>query len=189
MPTAAHHRKVTERGGSLQRDLSLIKSGHYRMPASSLEDLANDPDVAHISPNREVHAHTDQADVTIGANLAASYNVNGTGVGVAIIDSGVGPSDDLTGKVVYEQQFLNGPSQDVFGHGTHVAGIIAGSGKNSTGSAYFRTFQGVAPGVTLALSPSLRAVSWAVEKGITSGNDRSDTKRVRRSCSRAWYRA
>jgi hypothetical protein len=44
---------------------------------------------------------------------------------VAVIDSGVGPLNDLPGKVVYEQQFIQGNSQDVFGHGTPVAGVIA----------------------------------------------------------------
>ena len=120
------------------------------MPASALARLAADPDVAYISPDRPLQGLLDQADAAIGASAAATYGLTGAGVGVAVIDSGIGPSDDLSGKVVYEQQFVsNTNAQDAFGHGTHVAGIIAGSGLDSTGSKYTRTFHGVAEGVSL----------------------------------------
>ncbi len=148
-PTEAHGHAVRNMGGTLKRELGVINARHYSIPAAALAQLASDPDVAYISPDRPVQANLDQADVTIGANLAASYNVNGKGVGVAVIDSGIGPSNDLVGKVVYEQQFIQGNKQDAYGHGTHVAGIIAGGGNDSKGAAFFRTFQGVAQGVNL----------------------------------------
>jgi len=148
-PSGNDDQNVVGMGGVVKRKFSHVRGGLYSVPSRALNSLANNPNVAYVSPDRVVHANLDQADVTIGANLAASYNVNGSGVGVAVIDSGVGPSNDLTGKVVYEQQFIHANSQDAFGHGTHVAGIIAGSGANSTGSSYFRTFKGVAPGVNL----------------------------------------
>ena len=148
-PTEAHHQKVASLGGKLNRRLDFIKAAHYTLPKSTLQTMANDPDVAYITPDRALHAHLDQADATIGASLAASYNVNGAGVGVAVIDSGIGYHPDLKGRIVHEEQFITGNTDDVFGHGTHVAGIIAGSGLMSTGSLYFRTFKGVAPGVSL----------------------------------------
>jgi subtilisin family serine protease len=59
---------------------------------------------------------------------------------------------------------------DTYGHGTHVAGIIAGSGKNSTASRYFYTFKGIAPNVNLV---NLRVLdkngqgtdSWVIAAG------------------------
>ena len=54
-PTARHHQKVLSRGGKINRELGLVKSGAYTMPTSALEDLANDPDVAYISPDRPVN--------------------------------------------------------------------------------------------------------------------------------------
>ena len=53
-PTARHHQKVFNRGGKLRQELGLVKSGAYSLPASALDDLANDPDVAYISPDRPV---------------------------------------------------------------------------------------------------------------------------------------
>ena len=99
----------------------------------------------------------------------------GTNIGVAVIDSGITPVPDLagnsvslsldqpivaqlrastsevapgrTGRIVYSQNFVSGQSDalDHYGHGTHVAGLIAGNGDESTGSQYFRTFHGAAP--------------------------------------------
>ena len=51
-PTAKHHQKVLDRGGKLNLELGLVKAGAYSLPASALADLAADPDVAYISPDR-----------------------------------------------------------------------------------------------------------------------------------------
>src|SRR5207248_6893807 len=55
-PTAKHHARVTGIGGQLKADLSISHAGLYSIPASALEDLANDPDVKYISPDRPVQA-------------------------------------------------------------------------------------------------------------------------------------
>src|SRR2546421_488272 len=86
-------------------------------------------------------------------NTAA--NLDGTGIGVAVIDSGVSPHNDLmkaSGKgsrIVYSESFVPGdPSTaDAFGHGTHVAGIIAGNGHDSL---YTRQpYIGIAPNANI----------------------------------------
>src|SRR6266478_8180999 len=58
-PTAAHHQKVQSKGGVLKTNLDFIKGAHYSVPVESLDTLANDPDVAFISPDREVSGSLD----------------------------------------------------------------------------------------------------------------------------------
>ena len=74
-----------------------------------------------------------------------------------MIDSGITYHTDLysTGgsggklRIIYSQDFVGGGTNDYYGHGEHVAGIIAGSGKSSNYSTYARTFKGIAPNANL----------------------------------------
>jgi len=83
----------------------------------------------------------------IGAPAAWQAGFDGTGVTVAVIDSGVDAAHpDLAGQVVAEHNFVSDLEDglDHVGHGTHVASIIAGTGAASNG-----TYKGVAPGAKL----------------------------------------
>jgi len=149
-PTAKHHQKVFNRGGSLMRDLALVRSGAYSVPASALAALADDPDVAYVSPDRTVHGsdYTNQFEA-VNADIAQSYGYNGSGVTVAVIDSGIGSHSDLSGRVVYAQDFTGQGTDDQYGHGTHVAGIIGGNAYRSGSgcSNCFLSYMGIAPSV------------------------------------------
>jgi serine protease AprX len=88
------------------------------------------------------------------ANLAPG-TVNGAGVGIAIVDSGIYPGADFAGRIkgFYDFTKLNRfrqPTQpapyDDLGHGTHIAGLIA-----SSGAAPGYMFQGVAPNANLVV--------------------------------------
>ncbi|HXE55960.1 MAG TPA: S8 family serine peptidase, partial [Tepidisphaeraceae bacterium] len=131
-------------------------------------DLATKPGVAHVSVNNVLFGTGtatplyDYMPETISPSSTtgpANYKL-GSGVGVAVIDSGIHVNQDLIGtgtkglilqnlfpNVVYAESFVKGEGiDDYYGHGTHVAGIIAGNGANSNGSNYQFNIHGVAPG-------------------------------------------
>src|SRR5437879_5441109 len=162
-PTDVHHQKVHSKGGVLKSKMDLIKGAHYSVPVGSLDALADDPDVAYISPNRPLSGTStlDYGAESVNAPVAWQQGLDGTGVGVAVIDSGVTAVGDLYwwipanqtygSRVVYSQNFVPGATDasDQYGHGTHVAGIIAGAGWFSTGSNFTHTFKGIAPNANI----------------------------------------
>ena len=141
-------------GGLLNRTLSLVNSVVMTLTQREILALAGDPNVEYISPDRPIRAAMEYANPTTNAPLARQAGYNGTGVTVAVIDSGIAAHQDLRSgllnlsRVVYNESFVPGDSRtaDAYGHGTHVAGIVAGDGGKSTGLLYTRTFSGIAPG-------------------------------------------
>ena len=119
------------------------------LPASALDAVAALPNVVHISPDRPLKSTLDYSTAAVNANVAFTSGIVGTGVGVAIIDSGIDPlhPDLFDGKgnsrIVYSQSFVPGDSStsDAYGHGTHVAGIVASNAAASTGSKFTKLLQ------------------------------------------------
>ena len=112
---------------------------------------------------------------TIGSDVVNdTLQINGKGVGVAVIDSGYATHDDLsrTRSLAAWVDFVNGRAKpyDDFGHGTHISGIISGDGYDSDGR-----HRGVASGAKIAalkvlnakgagyVSDLIAAIDWAVE--------------------------
>ena len=155
-PTAYHFNKVLARGGTMKRNLhGVIKGAAFSVPTAALARLAEDPDITYISADRPVHATAssytlDYHTATVNAPYAWGRNHTGAGIGIALIDSGMAGHPDLDPRVVYRQDFTpaNNPA-DQYGHGTHVAGILAGTGNRSTGANNFYTFKGIAPQANL----------------------------------------
>jgi serine protease AprX len=84
------------------------------------------------------------------ATLGVLPQNSGNGVGVAIVDSGIAPTADIAGRITAFYDFTGTGSavattpKDGYGHGTHIAGLIAGNGTNSNGK-----YVGVAMGARL----------------------------------------
>lgn len=76
----------------------------------------------------------------------------GSGITIAVLDTGVGRHPDLSGKTVCFKDFLNNRNlmYDNNGHGTHVCGILCGSGRLSQGR-----YRGMAPGAVLVVGKVL----------------------------------
>jgi serine protease AprX len=141
-------------GGQLKRSLPLVNGVAVDLPNAALSALAASPLVSHIAIDRLVVGSMERTGATVGATaVRQELGYDGSGVGVAIIDSGAAANlDDLSGsggsRVDQFIDFVNGrqDAYDDYGHGTHVAGIIAGNGFDSGGR---RT--GIAPGSQLVV--------------------------------------
>ena len=118
-----------------------------------------------------------QVEQSIGATTLYNRGITGSGIGVALIDSGVAPVQGLNGpgRVIngpdlsFESQSGQSQYLDTYGHGTHMAGIIAGD--DGPGGV----FEGVAPGAHVVslkvashdgaadVSQVIAAIDWVVE--------------------------
>lgn len=167
--TLTQAQSMAKRGIS-PRKLSVINAVAMTIQASSLAALESNPNVAHVSVDNQVSqtsTTTDFYDQAVNAPYAWSAGLDGSGIGVAVIDSGITDQGDFSNptvsRLVYSANFNNDGVNGAFGHGTHVAGILAGDGSNSTGANYTKTFMGIAPNANL--------LSFRVLDGLGSGTD------------------
>jgi serine protease AprX len=168
--------------GKVGRSLSIVGGASARLTGAEILELARDGDVEYIASDDVLTAFFDPTE---GAALAASpgileigaphvwrqLGVTGRGVGVAILDSGIAPHPDLAGRIVASVDFTVGTGgslvapADPGGHGTHVAGLVAGDGTASSGA-----YAGAAPGANLVdvrvIGPSGTANASTVIAGM-----------------------
>ena len=92
----AHFSDMAAQGGKLKLSLERINGAAYRIPVRMLVWLQNHPDVAYVSPDRPNKVASDDDIPAVEGDVARQqYGLDGTGVGIAIIDSGIFNHDDL----------------------------------------------------------------------------------------------
>jgi serine protease AprX len=129
----------------VNKRLHLIKGIACNLDTETIYRLTNNPDIDYISFDYEVYALLDVAVPTMEANFPYKQGYKGEGITIAVIDTGVAPHQDLvkpTNRIIGFKDFVNNKTTpyDDNGHGTHVAGIIAGNGYSSRGK-----YTGIAP--------------------------------------------
>src|SRR5438445_42069 len=87
--------KVANLGGRVTTRFRSIKGGAYKLSGAGIQSLADDPDVAYITPDRPVSAKLDNTAGAVNASAGWSVGLDGSGIGVAVIDSGISPNDNL----------------------------------------------------------------------------------------------
>jgi serine protease AprX len=182
------------RGRKVAR-LGLVNGATLEIPKKLLRLLSKRHDVVHVSPDREVQACWDQDTASIGAEQVWFSTGNwGSGPRVAVLDTGVHkPNADLDNwgkagsRVVAWKDIVNGRNTpyDDNGHGTHVAGIAAGSGWQSAPSVRsgFGLFNGVAPDAELVAVKVLDANGRGTVSDVIAGLEwcvrKKDTHNIR----------
>src|SRR3954451_13573344 len=146
---------VRSMGGRVVRSLGVIDGFIASVPQSSITTLGRAPGVLSATPDQKLSlqaqygqdsgvASAVYTDV-VRANKTWSAGHTGAGATVAVIDTGIDTTGDLAGQVVRSVDFTSeGDGADHYGHGTFVAGLIAGTGAHSSGA-----IEGVAPGAKL----------------------------------------
>ena len=156
--------------------------------STELSELAADATVDHVSPDLRVRLLMSVSNVSTGATqvrtgtwgllglIGAYPAVTGQGIGVAILDSGVSPHAALK-NVVANVSFVSGSTQtlDVFGHGTHVAGIVGGANTRTT-SLYNG---GIAPGAQIVNVRVLGADGTGLTSDVIAGMEWAINNRAR----------
>ena len=156
---ARHGVEVKAAGATLKQSYVYMPSvSAMADPATLLKFLLN-PRVVRVSIDRNLTLHMATTDKAVGADQVWAGadgipGLNGEGVTVAVIDSGISSSVDLNANVVGALDFTDdGTAVDGYGHGVHVAGIIAGQGiASAPGSGYSEQYKGC----LLYTSPSPR---------------------------------
>lgn len=172
-PLPADLNDLAAKGGSVKHVFSNIPALVANIDAGALDQVAANPHVAYISPDRQVQGAMTVTAPAVGANVAASYGWDGSGVTVAVVDSGIGSHQDLRqanagpSRVVYSESFVNGQpgnaTHDDYGHGTHVAGIIAANG----------TYRGIAANASLVDLQALDANGMGTDSTVIQAVERA----------------
>ena len=197
-------RQVEQLGGQVGRRLQVINGFTALVPAGQVGWLRGSPAVSSVTRNEPVrmqaaaYAPTTDAGslyTTTMATGAQAYwraGFTGKGVDVAVIDTGTAPVPGLdgAGKIVngpdlsFESQAKNLRYLDTYGHGTHMAGIIAGRGAGAVAGRYAgdsANFLGVAPDARIVsvkvadamgaadVSQIIAAIDWVVQNKTSGG--------------------
>jgi serine protease AprX len=140
-------------GFKVRREQALINALVMDVPREDLDRLSAEDDVESVSLDALTVADTTVSPTskTLQATLGvpAVMSSRGAGVGVAVIDSGIAPLSVFGSRLVAFYDFTSGTARavtpsDAYGHGTHVAGLIAAAGMPGYGK-----YPGIAPGAQL----------------------------------------
>jgi serine protease AprX len=173
---------VLDVGGTVVTQFQIIDGLEAQIPAvlepvlAALPGITVTPDVAvsvqsTLPESTAPHTPSDAFLQQTGATQLAADGDTGQGVTVAVMDTGIDDLPDFAGRLIGGVDLTGGndPYQDSYGHGTFVAGLIAGDGASSNGQ-----YSGEAPGANLVsikvakasgqtdLSTLIQGLQWAV---------------------------
>ena len=90
--------QVIRKHGKHKGRLDNVNAIAANVPAEELDNIAALPNVKHVSLDHPVKPTLDYSTAAVNADVAFQNGFLGTGVGVAVIDSGINPHDDLGGS-------------------------------------------------------------------------------------------
>ncbi|MBA3805236.1 MAG: S8 family peptidase, partial [Acidobacteria bacterium] len=173
-PSGSLNALLNRNGVHVRAQFRNFNSYAIELPASAIEELSSFNEVAHISLNNRIESFghvssTTGADAVRTAAIPTTSATDGTGIGIAILDSGIDSSHktflDKSNniRILTSRDFTGeGRTDDPYGHGTHVASIAAGNGRISNAE-----YIGIAPNANIINlrvlnSQGAGTVSWVL---------------------------
>ncbi|HEY9246382.1 MAG TPA: S8 family serine peptidase [Candidatus Methanoperedens sp.] len=169
--------EVTTNGGNIRHTYQIIPAISTRLSEEAIKEMKKNPRIAYIENDKIYQAAVDEYDSSwgvnhIGSKIVQDNNINGTGVKIAVLDTGIDYNheelrDNYKGG--YNFVFNNSDPFDDYNtyiggksHGTHVAGIIAAK-RNGMGVV------GVAPNASIYAVKVLDGAGIGMESWLISG--------------------
>jgi serine protease AprX len=162
----------------LRREMKNLRSFSLSLPFGMISELASFPEVSYVSSNEVVRSfgHVSQTTGAAAGQATASAagrgTIDGSGVAVAILDSGIDLNHaqflpaGTTSRVLASIDFTGeNRTDDPFGHGTFVAAAAAG------GSAAGAEYTGIAPGASLLNVRVLNSTGEGTVESVMAGLD------------------
>jgi len=166
-PTPADISIIKSDGASIKYQYTIINAVAAQVPAQAADKIAKRAFVELVEPDYEVKLVLDKSTSQIQADKVWSNGVTGKNIDVAILDTGI-HNEHPALIIEKEIDYTGEGTDDLNGHGTHVAGIVA-----STDS----TYKGVSYGADLFNvkilnkdgsgfgSDVIKGIEWAVDNG------------------------
>ena len=172
-PRGEAQRMLAQHGGSLRYVYTAaLKGMAANLPDAAVAALRNNPNVAYIEPDQVVSLVATETNATWGIDRidqhalpldqSYTYNADGTGVTVYIIDTGINfTHNEYAGRATtgIDEVTANGTAADCNGHGSHVSGTVGG------------TTYGVAKNVQLVAVRVLNCQGSGTNAGVIAGID------------------
>lgn len=165
--------------GKVLKEMDFLPYIIVEVPGNAIEELARLRVISKIWSDVKANILLDVAVAAVGGTAAHQLDYRGSGVVIAVIDTGIYPHDDLVkpeNRILAWNDMVNDRKDpyDDNGHGTHVAGIIAGNGYSSG-----QRYTGMVPEAKLvgvkvldhqgsgSISDVISGVEWCIKSAKT----------------------
>lgn len=157
---------VRNANGNISHEFGIINGVAVTIPKVAAKNLANRDFVREIQPDYDVETRLDASTGTINVEKVWQENNTGEGVDVAVLDTGV--EDNTILNVQDQVDYTGEGTDDLNGHGTHVAGVAASTDEQYRGVAYDADILDVKvlnQDGTGSASDVIEGLEWSVENG------------------------